>query len=59
MMVRLFIIVAALPVLVLAFFHRLTREIGSAFWFAWNDCVIEIDAMKRSWHRKSFEVEGE
>ncbi|WP_379069193.1 hypothetical protein ACHMW4_04295 [Mesorhizobium sp. UC22_110] len=56
-MVRLLIIVLYLPIMIYAIAARLVTGTRSALWFAWNDCRIEHDAMRRSWRLNRLKTE--
>lgn len=56
-MVRLLIIVLWLPIMIYAVVARLISGFRSAVWFAWNDCRIEHDAMRRSWRLNRLNTE--
>jgi hypothetical protein len=54
---RAAIVILWLPVVIIAFFDRLLREVRSAFWFAWNDVRIEHDEMRQRWRSNQFNPE--
>jgi hypothetical protein len=45
----------ALPlILIWAFAETLLREIGSAFWYAWNDVQQNVEAYRREMRREDY-----
>ncbi len=54
---RVAIIILWLPVVLIAFFGTLLREVRSAFWFAWNEVRIEHDEMRKRWRINEFNPE--
>lgn len=59
MIARGFILIVALPVLVLTFVSTLLVETRSAFWRAWNDTMIDLGSMKAAWRAKSLKREDQ
>lgn len=57
MLVRLFLIAFTPPFLVWIFVSRFWHEVKSAPWYAWNECHIEFDAVRRAWRAKSLKIE--
>lgn len=53
MSARLFILIFAPPVLLVAFCHELWRGIRLAFWSAGYETMIEFSSVKRNWQAKS------
>lgn len=50
---RLFIIIVALPVLLLTFVSTLLREGREAIWHAWNRTMMDLKSMRHAWRAKS------
>lgn len=57
MLVRFFLIIFTPPFMVAVFFSTLWREVKGAPWFAWNECCIQLDIIRRAWRAKSFNIE--
>ena len=47
--IRILLIISLPFCIILAFFTRFFREVGSAFWFARNDVRMEISSARRVW----------
>lgn len=53
MLVRLFLIIFTPPFMVWVFVAELWREVKQAPWYAWTECRIEFDAVRRAWRTKT------
>lgn len=57
MIARLFILIVAVPVLVLTFVSTLLVETRAAFWQAWNNTMMDVGSMRAAWRAKSLKRE--
>lgn len=53
MLVRLFLIVFTPPFMAWVFVAELWREVKRAPFYAWLECRIEFDAVRRAWRTKT------
>lgn len=57
MRVRLFLIIFTPPFMVAVFLWELWSEAKRAPWYAWNECGIQFEIIRRAWRAKSFNIE--
>lgn len=57
MLIRVFVLIIAIPVLVWVFVSTLVREMLSAFWFAGNETLINFGQMRATFISKSVNKE--
>ena len=57
MIARVFILIVAMPVLVLTFVSTMLVETRAAFWHAWNNTMMDVGSMKAAWRAKSLHRE--
>lgn len=57
MIARLFILIVAVPVLVLTFVSTLLVETRAALWHAWNNTMMDVGSMRAAWRAKSLKRE--